>query len=195
MLLAGDAAGLVNPMTGEGIYYAVATGILAGRAAAAALAAGGPGRGRRPHRGGRPRPCSTRTCGTPSPRRRLAGPPPCVDAGLRAAAADQRVFDDLVELGLARAGSPRPWPAGLARHLAGTAARRPPDHDPPQHDEETAACEILCVRGALPEHRYGQEEITDAFTDGSLARRVDEQLLRRIHANARVEWRHLALPL
>ena len=35
VLLAGDAAGLVNPMTGEGIYYAVATGIAAGRTAAA----------------------------------------------------------------------------------------------------------------------------------------------------------------
>ena len=42
VLLAGDAAGLVNPMTGEGIYYAVATGMLAGRAAARALAAGTP---------------------------------------------------------------------------------------------------------------------------------------------------------
>ena len=40
VLLAGDAAGLVNPMTGEGIYYAVATGVLAGRAAARAVAAG-----------------------------------------------------------------------------------------------------------------------------------------------------------
>lgn len=37
MLLAGDAAGLVNPMTGEGIYYAVATGVLADRAAAEAV--------------------------------------------------------------------------------------------------------------------------------------------------------------
>ena len=34
VLLAGDAACLVNPMTGEGIYYAVATGVLAGRSAA-----------------------------------------------------------------------------------------------------------------------------------------------------------------
>ncbi|MDP3966885.1 MAG: geranylgeranyl reductase family protein, partial [Nocardioides sp.] len=40
VLLVGDAAGLVNPMTGEGIFYAVATGLAAGRAAAAALAAG-----------------------------------------------------------------------------------------------------------------------------------------------------------
>ena len=46
VLLAGDAAGLVNPMTGEGIYYAVATGLLAGRAAAR-------GAGRRATRGRR----------------------------------------------------------------------------------------------------------------------------------------------
>ncbi|WP_310525786.1 geranylgeranyl reductase family protein, partial [Nocardioides sp.] len=39
VLLAGDAAGLVNPMTGEGIYYAVATGVAAGRTAARAVAA------------------------------------------------------------------------------------------------------------------------------------------------------------
>ncbi|RIQ16896.1 NAD(P)/FAD-dependent oxidoreductase, partial [Jiangella rhizosphaerae] len=39
LLLTGDAAGLVNPMTGEGIHYAVATGALAGRAAAAAVTA------------------------------------------------------------------------------------------------------------------------------------------------------------
>ena len=37
VLRVGDAAGLVNPMTGEGIYYAVATGILAGRTAADTL--------------------------------------------------------------------------------------------------------------------------------------------------------------
>ena len=37
VLLAGDAAGLVNPMTGEGIYYAIATGLSAGRAAASQL--------------------------------------------------------------------------------------------------------------------------------------------------------------
>jgi len=39
VLLAGDAAGLVNPLTGEGIYYAVATGLIAGRTAAQAVAA------------------------------------------------------------------------------------------------------------------------------------------------------------
>ncbi len=55
MLLTGDAAGLVNPMTGEGIYYAVATGVLAGRAAARAL--------RRGHAGGRGRRATAPPCG------------------------------------------------------------------------------------------------------------------------------------
>jgi alkylresorcinol/alkylpyrone synthase len=56
--------------------------------------------------------------------------------------------------------------------------------------------EILSVRGALPPHHYTQQQITDAFVDviasgGSL----DERLLRRFHANAGVESRHLAMPL
>ncbi len=33
VLLAGDAASLVNPLTGEGIYYALLSGVMAGRAA------------------------------------------------------------------------------------------------------------------------------------------------------------------
>src|SRR5205823_1088681 len=33
VLLAGDAASLINPLTGEGIFYAVLSGALAGRAA------------------------------------------------------------------------------------------------------------------------------------------------------------------
>jgi geranylgeranyl reductase family protein len=109
VLLAGDAAGLVNPMTGEGIYYAVATGVLAGRAAAAALtgrpgewvggAAGG-GAGRLHRRAvhallGRH---LRHTAALSS----LVSRPAVVSAGIRAAAHDQRVFDDLVEVGLGR---------------------------------------------------------------------------------------------
>jgi geranylgeranyl reductase family protein len=41
-LLAGDAAGLVDPVTGEGIAWAMRSGQLAARAAAAALAASAP---------------------------------------------------------------------------------------------------------------------------------------------------------
>ncbi len=42
VLFAGDAAGFVDPITGEGIAYAVESGRLAGRCAAEALAAGRP---------------------------------------------------------------------------------------------------------------------------------------------------------
>ncbi|WP_207208833.1 geranylgeranyl reductase family protein [Nocardioides oleivorans] len=99
VLLVGDAAGLINPMTGEGIYYAVASGVAAGRAAARSLAAGDPdGAGAR-HRAevrgllGR----HLRHTWTAS---RLAQSPRVVDAGIRAAAGDQHVFDSLVEIGL-----------------------------------------------------------------------------------------------
>ena len=59
-----------------------------------------------------------------------------------------------------------------------------------------AHMEILSVRGALPEHRYPQEVITDTFVrviaqSGGL----DERLLRRLHGNAGVQQRHLAMPL
>jgi geranylgeranyl reductase family protein len=101
VLLVGDAAGLVNPMTGEGIYYAVTTGIAAGRAAARALADGRPARaGHRYRRAARahllPHLRHTAAAG------RLSRSAPVLDAGLAASARDQRVFDDLVELGLAR---------------------------------------------------------------------------------------------
>ena len=43
VLLAGDAAGLVDPITGEGIGWAVHSGALAGQAAVRALAADAPG--------------------------------------------------------------------------------------------------------------------------------------------------------
>ncbi len=55
--------------------------------------------------------------------------------------------------------------------------------------------EILSVRGALPEHRYAQQEITDAFAGVIASGGLDEKLLRRFHANAGVRHRHLALPL
>jgi alkylresorcinol/alkylpyrone synthase len=55
--------------------------------------------------------------------------------------------------------------------------------------------QLLSVRGALPEHRHSQAEITDAFA-GVIARGgLDERLLRRFHANAGVEFRHTVLPI
>jgi alkylresorcinol/alkylpyrone synthase len=55
--------------------------------------------------------------------------------------------------------------------------------------------QILSVRGALPEHRYTQEEITDAFAGVIAQGAMDERLMRRLHANAGVRQRHLAMPL
>jgi alkylresorcinol/alkylpyrone synthase len=54
---------------------------------------------------------------------------------------------------------------------------------------------VLSVKGVLPEHRYEQEEITSAFTRSLLDGHADEKVVRRLHANAGVESRHLALPL
>ena len=55
--------------------------------------------------------------------------------------------------------------------------------------------EILSVRGALPPHRYPQDEITDAFAGFIAHSSLDEGLLRRLHRNAGVRARHLVLPL
>ncbi len=133
VLLAGDAAGLVNPMTGEGIYYAVATGLAAGRAAAEALAAGDPvtagARYRRPTR-----PLLAAHLRHIALAGRLCRSAAVLDAGLRASATDQRVFDDLVELGLANGRITGPILRGLVRGLTGT--RRTGT----THPEETA-CE------------------------------------------------------
>ena len=55
--------------------------------------------------------------------------------------------------------------------------------------------QILSVRGALPPHRYSQQEITDAFA-GIIARGgLDEKVLRRFHRNAGVRHRHTVLPI
>ena len=99
VLLVGDAAQLVNPMTGEGIFYAVATGVAAGRAAATALAAGQPASaGPRYDRAARRllRAHLRHTWAAA----RLSSSPRVIDAGIHAAGRDPRAFDALVELGL-----------------------------------------------------------------------------------------------
>ncbi len=93
ILLAGDALSLINPFTGEGIYYAVVSGALAGRAAThGAFATRHYARAlsQRLHRHLRHTTIAAR----------LAGTQKMVDAGIKAGAKHQGVFDDFVELGL-----------------------------------------------------------------------------------------------
>ena len=137
-LLVGDAAGLVNPLTGEGIYYAVLTGVLAGRAAARALATGTPGAAGGAHRVAVRRHLAAHLRHTWAVSR-LARRPAVLDAGLRAAARTPRVFDDLVELGLGRGRITTGLATGLVAELAlaaapGHLAERSP-HPPVHHGD------------------------------------------------------------
>jgi menaquinone-9 beta-reductase len=93
VLLAGDAAGLVNPISGEGIFYAALSGALAGEAAARGGAAGAVLRRRLRDRLGthlRHTDLVARLCRRPW----------FLDAGVRAARAAQAPFDAVVELSL-----------------------------------------------------------------------------------------------
>lgn len=94
VLLAGDAASLINPITGEGIYYAVLSGSLAG--AAAVSGAGDPAVAYRRalHRAlGRHLRHTDLLAGVCRSARML-------DAGVRAARGSSRTFDAFVEIGL-----------------------------------------------------------------------------------------------
>jgi menaquinone-9 beta-reductase len=94
VLLAGDAQSLINPLTGEGIFYAVLSGALAG-----AAAVHGPQAGQEHRRAQRRRlGAHLRSSGAAS---QLSRWPVLMDAAVRAAVEDQQVFDDVVALGLA----------------------------------------------------------------------------------------------
>ncbi|HEX3790667.1 MAG TPA: NAD(P)/FAD-dependent oxidoreductase [Pseudonocardiaceae bacterium] len=92
VLLAGDAAALINPITGEGIFYAVLSGSLAG-AAAVGAAPGNSYRRALAERLGR----HLRHTDVLA---RLGRWPFVLDAAIGAAGRSQRVFDSVVELGL-----------------------------------------------------------------------------------------------
>jgi len=97
VLLVGDAQSMINPFTGEGIFYAVTSGMLAGRAAVAALRTGADA-------GTGYRHAMRRRLGRhlrhTSALARLSGWHGLIEAGIRAAHADQRCFDELVDFGL-----------------------------------------------------------------------------------------------
>jgi menaquinone-9 beta-reductase len=101
VLLVGDAASLINPLTGEGIYYAVLSGKLAGEAA---ICRDGTAAGAAYRRALR------RELGlhlaTTSVLSRLSRSPELFDAGLALASRDRAAMDALVEVGLGRGTLP-----------------------------------------------------------------------------------------
>nr|WP_264372235.1 3-oxoacyl-[acyl-carrier-protein] synthase III C-terminal domain-containing protein [Georgenia thermotolerans] len=54
---------------------------------------------------------------------------------------------------------------------------------------------LVAVEAVLPEHRYAQGDVTDAVAGMIGAEGRTHALLRRVHASAGVDHRHLALPL
>jgi geranylgeranyl reductase family protein len=94
VLLAGDALSLINPFTGEGIFYAVVSGALAGAAAAA-----GPD-GVDARYAGALRRRLGRHLRHSSAAAWLTRRPAVVDGAVRAASADPAVFDRMTALGL-----------------------------------------------------------------------------------------------
>jgi flavin-dependent dehydrogenase len=110
-------------MTGEGIFYAVATGVRAGRSAARALASGRPADAGRLHRTA-VRELLARHLRHTWVASRLSARPRVVDAGILAAGRSPRVFDDLVEIGLGDGRITPRLAGGLAVGLAGTRSPR-----------------------------------------------------------------------
>ncbi|MEX5637042.1 geranylgeranyl reductase family protein [Parafrankia sp. FMc2] len=113
VLLAGDAASLINPLTGEGIYYALLSGSLAGQAA---VTTPGPAAGRAYRRAlgrelGRHLRHTTLLADLAGRHRAL------MDAAVRSASRRTELYDSLVELGLGKGTIP-------AGSLARLAARR-----------------------------------------------------------------------
>ncbi len=112
VLLAGDAASLINPLTGEGIYYAVLSGALAGAAATAPDPARAYSRSLRHQLGRHLRHTDLLA--------RFTGRPWLVDVATAAARDDRRAFDRIVEIGLGAATLDVP----LVTAMVTTMARR-----------------------------------------------------------------------
>lgn len=119
VLLAGDAASLINPLTGEGIYYALLSGSLAGQAA---ITDPGPAAGRAYRRAldgelGRHLRHTSLLAGLAGRHR------PLMDAAVRSASRRTELYDSLVEIGLGKGTIPAGSLARLGLRRVFTAAR------------------------------------------------------------------------
>ncbi|WP_436760527.1 NAD(P)/FAD-dependent oxidoreductase [Streptosporangium sp. V21-05] len=118
VMLAGDAAGLINPLTGEGIFYALVSGRLAGEAAVQAA--------------GDPLPAYRRGLGKALGRHlrttdvlALASQSPgFIDAAIDTAARRKEVFDLLVDVGLGAGTVPAPLALAVLRRWLLNTVRR-----------------------------------------------------------------------
>ncbi|WP_239308626.1 MULTISPECIES: NAD(P)/FAD-dependent oxidoreductase [unclassified Frankia] len=110
VLLAGDAASLINPLTGEGIYYALLSGSLAGAAATTATPAqaGAVYRRALDRELGRHLRHTALLAGLAGRRRTL------MDSAVRAAGHRTELYDNLIEIGLGRGTIPTASVARLA---------------------------------------------------------------------------------
>jgi flavin-dependent dehydrogenase len=115
VLLAGDAASLINPLTGEGIYYAVLSGSLAGAAALTTTPADTYRRALRAHLGRHLR--HTRLLAL------LTRRPWPLDLTTVAAGEDRTAFDRFTEIGLGAGTVDLRLVAALVRALPATARR------------------------------------------------------------------------
>ena len=107
VLLAGDAASLINPLTGEGIFYALLSGRLAGAAAVGTADPGTAYRQALARELGRHLRHTTLLA-------RLTRDQRVLEAGVRAAGRSPGAFDALVEVGLGRGLITRPLLTALA---------------------------------------------------------------------------------
>jgi len=117
VLLAGDAASLINPLTGEGIYYAVHSGRLAGTAAVTQADPGTAYAVALQRELGRHLRHTTALA-------RLTARSGVVDAGVAAAGRSPGVFEALVEVGLGRGLVTGPLLRAMASEVGREAGRR-----------------------------------------------------------------------
>ncbi|MGW0592483.1 NAD(P)/FAD-dependent oxidoreductase [Streptosporangium sp. NPDC002607] len=118
VLLAGDAAGLINPLTGEGIYYALVSGRLAGEAAVRAAADPLPAYRRELRK------ALGRHLRTTDVLALAAQSPGFIDAAIDTAARRKEVFDLLVDVGLGAGTVPLPLALAVVRRWIANGVRR-----------------------------------------------------------------------